>query len=146
MDTNQKIDLYIKRRNKLTSRRDGLIDSKTIAYIDARLSELSIAGQRNDVDLLLGRPCAVLPDRGALFAASMSPELAADVEAVREGWAVNQAIATEQAAPVAQARVDKFQEFVDQTNDYVIHMLEIYGAEMHDTPKDWRDLRGDLDI
>lgn len=85
-------------------------------------------------------------DRGALFAAAHSPELAADVAEVREGWSVNQAIATEQAAPVAQRRVDDFLEWVkDQTADFAAHMAQ-YGAEMHDTPKDWRDLRGDLDI
>lgn len=122
-------------------------------------------------------------DHGALFAAAHSPELAADVEAVRSesprdqlsaqqraafdddyilehwplssaacqirrerSWIQAQSVTNEAAAPVAQRRVDDFLEWVkDQTADFAAHMAQ-YGAEMHDTPKDWRDLRGDLDI
>jgi hypothetical protein len=40
----------------------GLIDTRAVAHIDAVLRDIP-AGQRNDVDLLLGRRCAVLPQQ-----------------------------------------------------------------------------------
>lgn len=67
--TDEKINALINRRNKLTNRRDGLTDSKRIQRIDAQLSQTP-PGQRNDVDLLLGRTCAILPPRSALRCAA----------------------------------------------------------------------------
>ena len=116
--TEDQINHLITRRNKLTDRRDSLTDWKRVRRIDAQLAAVP-AGQRNDVDLLLGRPCAVLPERAYVQA---------------------QAVTVEQAAPIAQAKHDEFLEWVkDQTDDLAAHMAQ-YGAEMHDTPKDWRDL------
>lgn len=57
------IDKLIARRNKLTNRRDSLTDWSLIDKIDENLAQLSPAGERNDVDLLLGRTCATLPQR-----------------------------------------------------------------------------------
>jgi hypothetical protein len=52
----------IARRDRLTNRRDGRLNRPALDEIDAQLSALCPAGQSNDVDLLLGRSCAVLPD------------------------------------------------------------------------------------
>ena len=66
--TDEQIDHIIGARNRLTSRPDGLIDTRAVDHLDAVLRDVP-AGQRNDVDLLLGRRCAVLPDYEALQAA-----------------------------------------------------------------------------
>lgn len=80
---------------------------------------------------------------GELFAASLSPQLSADVDEVRDGWSVNQAITNERAAPLAKAKRDEFLEWVaDQTADFAAHMAQ-YGKQIEDTPLDWRDMRGD---
>lgn len=57
-----RIDYLIAQRNKLLQRRDALYDRKRIDAIDAKLAAVP-AGQRNDVDLALGRPEAQLPER-----------------------------------------------------------------------------------
>ncbi len=59
----QQIDRLIARRDKLLTRRDGLYDHAVINRIDAKLRAACPAGQRNDVDMALGRLCAVLPPR-----------------------------------------------------------------------------------
>ena len=64
--TDEQIDHLIGARNRLTGRR--FIDSRAVDHIDAVLRDVP-AGQRNDVDLLLGRRCAKLPDYDALEAA-----------------------------------------------------------------------------
>lgn len=78
------IDRLISRRNKLTSRRDGLYDHRLISRIDEQLEHVP-PGARNDVDLLLGRPCAQLPPR--------------------PGYLVNQAITVEDGEALADAMV-----------------------------------------
>ncbi len=60
--TDDHIDRLIRNRNKLTDRRDERINYPAVDEIDAQLSEVP-PGQRNDVDLLLGRSCAKLPER-----------------------------------------------------------------------------------
>lgn len=60
--TNTQINELIASRNCLTNRRDELIDLDAVDHIDNILRDVP-AGQRNDVDLLLGRSCAVLPKR-----------------------------------------------------------------------------------
>jgi hypothetical protein len=57
--TDTQIDHLIGARNRITDRRDELIDTRAVAHIDAVLQDVP-AGQRNDVDLLLGRRCAKL--------------------------------------------------------------------------------------
>lgn len=54
----QKINRLIEQRNKLLQRRDSLYDHERVNRIDAKLSAAVAPGQRQDVDLLLGR---VLP-------------------------------------------------------------------------------------
>lgn len=58
----ERINRLIARRNKLTNRRDENINRPAVAEIDAQLATIE-PGQRNDVDLLLGRSCAKLPKR-----------------------------------------------------------------------------------
>jgi hypothetical protein len=60
--TNAQIDHLIATRERLTNRRDEQIDYTAVALIDDVLREVA-PGQRNDVDLLLGRLCAQLPTR-----------------------------------------------------------------------------------
>lgn len=139
--TPDKIDKAIARYNKLATRRSP--NNPALDEIVEQLREVP-EGQDNRVDLILMRPCAVLPDRGGLFAAAHSAELRADIEKVREGWFASQAVTNEAAATVAEAKVDEFLKWADQTTDYVTAMLEIYGAEMRDTLKDWKDIKGDL--
>jgi hypothetical protein len=57
-----RIDYLIAQRERLTNRRDEQIDFDAVAAIDAKLRQVP-AGTRNDVDLALGRPEAVLPAR-----------------------------------------------------------------------------------
>lgn len=60
--TDERINRLMRRRAKLTNRRDEHINRPAIAEIDAQLATVA-PGQRNDVDLALGRPCAQLPPR-----------------------------------------------------------------------------------
>lgn len=70
------INLLISARDRLTNRRDECLDYAAIDNIDSLLSTCE-PGRRNDVDLLLGRMCATLPDRDALTArheAALAPQ------------------------------------------------------------------------
>lgn len=59
-----------------------------------------------------------------------------------------QSATVEQAAPLSEEKRDEFLEWSrqisDQTPDYIAEMMAIYGAEIEDSPCDWRDMRGDL--
>ena len=59
------IDRLINRRERLT--RSRYVNLPAVADIDAQLAEQFAPGERNDIDLLLGRSCAVLPERPAYF-------------------------------------------------------------------------------
>jgi hypothetical protein len=76
--TDDQINRMIAARNKLTNVRDERIDWTTVDAIDTMLRDVP-AGQRNDVDLLLGRSCAVLPTREAI-------RIAADEVSVTAEW------------------------------------------------------------
>lgn len=60
------IDKAIRHYNKLASRRDERINKPALDEIAAKLAEQVPPGQNNEVDPLLGRSCAVLPDRSAV--------------------------------------------------------------------------------
>lgn len=60
--TSEQIDRLLRRRDKLTQRRDGRINRPALNEIDVQLREVP-PGQDNRIDLYLGRPCAVLPKR-----------------------------------------------------------------------------------
>lgn len=64
--TDDRIDYLIAQRNKLLQRRDALYDRKRIDAIDAKLRDVP-PGERNDVDLALGRHEAQLPVREGYF-------------------------------------------------------------------------------
>lgn len=66
--TDETINALIATRERLTNLRDEQIDWTAVDLIDDVLSEVP-PGQDNRVDLLLGRSCAVLPERDALQAA-----------------------------------------------------------------------------
>ena len=80
--TDNQIDTIIEARNLLTNR-SGDVDFSAEAIIDridAVLRDVP-PGQRNDVDLLLGRPCAVLPKRVVMVQhIDGSREIASDLE------------------------------------------------------------------
>lgn len=80
MMTYLSIDELIALRDRLTDRRDEAVDYVAVDQIDAKLAQVP-AGERNDVDLLLGRTCAVLP--------------------VREGWYVGPAVMLMQPDTIA---------------------------------------------
>jgi NADH:ubiquinone oxidoreductase subunit F (NADH-binding) len=67
--TPEEITQLIAIRNRLTNRRDEMIDFAAVDEIDAVLSTVQ-PGTRNDIDLLLGRPCAVLPSAALAAAAA----------------------------------------------------------------------------
>lgn len=56
------IDHLIAAREAITNRTEDYINLKAVDAIDALLSDVP-PGQRDDVDLLLGRTCAELPER-----------------------------------------------------------------------------------
>lgn len=60
--TDNDINALIAIRERATNRIDEQIDWNAVDPIDAQLAQVP-PGQRNDVDLLLGRPDAVLPER-----------------------------------------------------------------------------------
>lgn len=75
--TDAEITRLIEVRNTITNRRDLDFNPDT-GSIDAQLATVP-PGQRNDVDLLLGRPNAVLPDYYT-----------------KPGWIVSQAVTLEE--------------------------------------------------
>lgn len=113
-----RIDYLIGQRNKLTNRRDEWVDWKRVDAIDEKLKQVE-PGERNDVDLLLGRPEARL-------AARVVTRL--EEEERREGWITPPTVTAEEVGPI-----------VDE-------MMKRYGATMKENPKDWRDLKGDCDL
>lgn len=60
--TQQEIDAICDARDRLTDRRDEEVDWEAVDAFDAVLATVP-PGQDNRVDLYLGRPCAVLPQR-----------------------------------------------------------------------------------
>lgn len=67
--TDEQIARLIARRDRLTGRSDERINRPALDEIDAQLATVP-PGQRNDIDLLLGRPGAILPPRDALARAA----------------------------------------------------------------------------
>lgn len=112
----QKINRLIERRNKLTNRRDGLTDSAVIARIDAQLRDVP-PGQDNRVDLLLGRSCAVLPDRA-------NERWSTDEQ--RAAWKASGAA---EAARLAEEKRGDFLQFI---------------ADQHEDMQDFLQIRGNL--
>lgn len=89
--TDNDIDALIAIRERATNRRDEQIDWNAVDLIDAQLAQVP-AGKRNDVDLLLGRSCAQLPE---CVEYQLRP-------------ATDTAAATEAVAELAQAKQDEF--------------------------------------
>lgn len=83
----REIALLIRARNNITDRIESDEHDTNTADIDALLSEVP-AGYDNTVDLLLGRSCAVLPERPAYF--------------------VNPAATLLDAAPLGTAKAEQF--------------------------------------
>lgn len=81
--TPKQIDKLIKRRDKLLTRRDGLYDHSVIDRIDAQLRDVP-PGQNNEVDLALGRSCAIHPLRE--FIANADALIAAEIEECPQDW------------------------------------------------------------
>ncbi len=71
--TPAQIARLIARRERLTNRRDERINFPAVKEIDAQLAQVP-AGERNDVDLLLGRPCAQLSIPAAVVRALEADE------------------------------------------------------------------------
>lgn len=80
--TDAQIDRLIARRNRLTNRR-GTYNKPAVDGIDAQLSQVP-AGERNDIDLLLGRSCATLPKR-VVMVQHVDGEIEIDYEAMSAG-------------------------------------------------------------
>lgn len=114
MTTTAQIDKLIARRNKLTNRRDGLTDSAVIARIDAQLRDVP-PGQRNDVDLLLGRSCATLPDRSAVRWST---------DEQRAVWKAN---AEAEAARLAADKKEDFLEYIADQYDDMLDFMRLCG-------------------
>lgn len=116
MTDTAKINRLIARRERLTNRRDGNLNFPALNEIDAQLREVP-AGERNDVDLLLGRACAVhdhpMLDKAAAIVEAL--DAAADETGVVAEWLTPKQIA--QLAEMAET--------------------------IEESPKDWRDMRGD---
>lgn len=104
-----KIAKLIASRNRLTDRRDGLTDSKRVAAIDAQLAAVP-AGERNDVDLLLGRLRAT-PTPRADYSDLLRDKCAAVVDVLERDWIQSQTVTTERAAPLAEAMQRKYAEW-----------------------------------
>lgn len=150
------VDDLIELRNRLTDRRDEQIDYVAVDEIDAQLHDVP-PGTRNDVDLLLGRGEAVLPERqdtlpehqhmhqcgwcgeyyiGARVdhgcppppTSAMEQDYINSFDAPRPGYFVSQSVTLDAVKPLADA------------------MIEQYGSLMSDSPRDWKDLRGDCDL
>lgn len=86
--TEDTINVLIKLREHATNKRDEQIAWGAVDLIDAQLRKVP-PGQRNDVDLLLGRTCAVLPPDEAIkvsaaqsrVTAELTPQQVAQLEA-----------------------------------------------------------------
>ena len=76
--TDRQIDLLIRARNSMTDRIESDEYYQSTADIDALLRDVP-PGTRNDVDRLLGRTCAVLPQRADYG-------LETDLELTRQIW------------------------------------------------------------
>lgn len=76
--TPDKIAELLSKRDRLLTRRDGLYDHAVIKRIEAQLGEVE-PGVNNQVDLALGRTCAVL-----------------EQYAQRPGWIQSQAVTLEE--------------------------------------------------
>jgi hypothetical protein len=137
--TNEQIDAQIAKRNRLTNRRDGLTDSKRVKAIDAKLATVP-AGQRNDVDLLLGRSCAVLPPRVVMVQhidGSQEVDRKWSTDAQREAWKRD---GDAQGAKLAAQKRDDFLEWVaDQTADFDAHMRMLCGDTEPIEHDDWME-------
>lgn len=131
--TTRKIDQLIARRNKLTNRRDGLYDHKVVDDIDKKLAALSPAGERNDVDLLLGRTCATLPSQPVYDAHSHAETVAkrhGDMTGI--GWPLQAMINT----------VNDAKPLSDLSERMALAYKE---SELKDYD-DWQHIKGDCDL
>ena len=109
--TPERISQLIKRRNKLTSKRS--LNRPALDEIDAKLREVP-AGERNDVDLLLGRACATLPDRavyGAIAAVLDKHAEAAQKWSSDEQRAEWQALGEHEAGALADDKMNEWYEY-----------------------------------
>ncbi len=158
--TPNKIDALIAKRDLMLTRRDGLYDHDVVNRIDAQLATVP-AGQDNRVDLALGRSCAVQPPRpnyqrdADLFAASLSPQLAADVEAVQreqenaalvwntnaeKGAFIRQGV--ENGKRLREAMTARYDQWQDQTEEHdAFNNIIEAASEIEESPLDWRDMR-----
>lgn len=98
--TDAEIAHLLTTRNKILMRRDGLIDSKRIDRIDAKLRTVA-PGVNNEVDKALGRLCAVL-----------------ERFAPRPGWFVNQAVTLELSAAEIADMEARTKETETEAPDY----------------------------
>ncbi len=60
--SDEQIGKLLAQRDKILTRRDALIDSARVDAIDHKLQRVP-PGHNNQVDLALGRPCAILTSR-----------------------------------------------------------------------------------
>ena len=107
------IALLVRARNNITDRIESDEHDTNTADIDAILSTVP-PGYDNDVDLLLGRMCAILPQRPAYF--------------------VNPAVTLRDAAPLAEAQAAKFAAHVaivqQQLDEQCAAMLAQHNADV----------------
>jgi hypothetical protein len=115
--TPDKIDRLIARRAKLTSRRS--INQPAVDEIDAQLATVT-PGERNDVDLLLGRLCAILPERAMV-------KWSTDEQ--RAEW---QAHGVEESARLAQQKQAEFDAWLDASMRRLCIDTEPSDAPSHD--------------
>lgn len=151
------VDGLIARRNKLTDRRDGLTDSNVINRIDAKLREIP-TGQREDVDLLLGR---VLPSYAVHDPESPREVLARqqraemDDETILTNWPLSSAACqirrersqavtrwssdSERAETKERGEAEAARLAAEMTDNYLMTI-----ADQYDDMMDWHRIIGDL--
>lgn len=83
--TTERITRLINRRERLTNRRDGRINFPAVNEIDAQLAQLP-AGERPDVDALLGRYPSMRPSTDTAAATAHVAELADEIRENMRDW------------------------------------------------------------
>ena len=124
--TQEQISALVKIRNQMTNRRDEQIDHIAVDLLDDVLRDVP-PGQRNDVDLLLGRMCAQLPNRAdynplggvdwTSIKAELNAERAAMIERDMQAAAHEAGVTAEHLTPrevaMLEARTDEQSGIVD---------------------------------